>query len=387
MSENTVHQIACPSCGVMQPEGSRFCDNCGTEMPVLPPMPVCTGCGNVLKKGAHFCGVCGHAVPVPAPVEEPVPVIAPVPTPKVTAPIKGKKKKSKAGIVIALLLVPLVLLIVAAILVFALLPKAPESVELSVEQVRLECGQVMELEHSVKPWLLFNKDVQWESSDPAVVTVEDGMLTAVGEGSCTVSVTTANGKTDSCTVMVAVKAVQQLEFSLSQMTMELGQTVEPAYRVFPEDAGSRLSWHSDRSDVVEVKKPGELTAVGIGECTVTVTADNGISASCTVTVTTSPEAEQVTGTWTLIRIEERYNDTVRNASGSTLVLNGDQTGSGKLDGEELTFRWFFSKEDSEGDYWFYLETEDAEIIELYYSVLGDELCIYGEDESWFLKRK
>jgi membrane protease subunit (stomatin/prohibitin family) len=47
--------VACPTCGTENPEGAKFCQNCGTA---LGPK-ACTNCGAQLAPGAKFCPECG----------------------------------------------------------------------------------------------------------------------------------------------------------------------------------------------------------------------------------------------------------------------------------------------------------------------------------------
>ncbi|MCL2819026.1 MAG: zinc ribbon domain-containing protein [Actinomycetia bacterium] len=47
----------CHSCGTKNPEGVKFCQECGTELGAK----TCTACGVELEPGARFCGACGTA--------------------------------------------------------------------------------------------------------------------------------------------------------------------------------------------------------------------------------------------------------------------------------------------------------------------------------------
>ena len=47
--------IACPTCGTANPEGAKFCQECGGA---LGPKK-CTNCGAELAAGAKFCPECG----------------------------------------------------------------------------------------------------------------------------------------------------------------------------------------------------------------------------------------------------------------------------------------------------------------------------------------
>ena len=60
----------CPACNTLNPDGARFCFNCGTSMPIT-----CANCSTSLPPNARFCFNCGAAVGAPAaapPAPEPV---------------------------------------------------------------------------------------------------------------------------------------------------------------------------------------------------------------------------------------------------------------------------------------------------------------------------
>lgn len=55
----------CPNCGTFNPDGTKFCCECGTRL--QGPEPVsqkrfCTSCGNEIAPGQRFCTGCGTIV-------------------------------------------------------------------------------------------------------------------------------------------------------------------------------------------------------------------------------------------------------------------------------------------------------------------------------------
>src|SRR5215470_17236440 len=53
--------MRCPNCGIENHEDARFCDRCGTSIPL-----VCTACGAFNRVGAKFCKGCGSTFDEPS---------------------------------------------------------------------------------------------------------------------------------------------------------------------------------------------------------------------------------------------------------------------------------------------------------------------------------
>ena len=80
---------------------------------------------------------------------------------------------------------------------------AVTGVELNKESTSLEVGETETLVATIAPENATNKAVTWASGDETVATVENGVVTAVAEGTATITVTTVDGSfTDDCEVTV-----------------------------------------------------------------------------------------------------------------------------------------------------------------------------------------
>lgn len=76
-------------------------------------------------------------------------------------------------------------------------------VSLDKTSLNLNPGKEGTLTATITPSNATNQNVTWESSDTKVATVDNGLVTAVAEGTATITVTTADGnKTATCTVIV-----------------------------------------------------------------------------------------------------------------------------------------------------------------------------------------
>lgn len=113
---------------------------------------------------------------------------------------------------------------------------------------------------------------EWVSSDENVVTVDEtGLATAVGAGEADVTVTAKEKDVSSTThikvviLPTGVEAPAALDLKLNgEATKALGA------RMVPEDATDvKLVYTSSDESVATVDESGNVTAVGVGECTIT----------------------------------------------------------------------------------------------------------------------
>lgn len=54
--------MICPTCHAVNPDGARFCNNCGARLP-----EGCPNCGHANPQGAKFCNKCGYRLSAAAP--------------------------------------------------------------------------------------------------------------------------------------------------------------------------------------------------------------------------------------------------------------------------------------------------------------------------------
>lgn len=52
----------CPICGNPQPPGSKFCEQCGTQLPLRVAPTICPRCSSQVTPGERFCGQCGTSL-------------------------------------------------------------------------------------------------------------------------------------------------------------------------------------------------------------------------------------------------------------------------------------------------------------------------------------
>jgi len=201
------------------------------------------------------------------------------------------------------------------------------NVELSATTGTLDIGQNLTLTATVTPSTASNQGVTWSSSDTNVATVENGVVTAVGAGSATITATANDGSgyNATCAITVNPRLVSSITLNETTKTLNVGDTLTLTASVEPNDATNKnVTWSTSDSSVATVDNNGKVTAKGAESATITATAadGSGITGTCEITVN-APVAQSVGAGE---RVATKTNYTVDN---KTAVIPAGWTVSGK----------------------------------------------------------
>ena len=160
-------------------------------------------------------------------------------------------------------------------------------ISLNKNTLELEKGATEKLTATVLPGNADgDKTVTWLSSNNDVATVENGVVTAIGKGSATITARTANGIEATCAVTVGVP-LKGISFknNITEKTLNRTEqfTLEVVFNPTDTDVDKTIKWSSTDTSVATVVD-GVVTAVGDGETVITATASNGMTATCKVKV-------------------------------------------------------------------------------------------------------
>ncbi|MBQ5545361.1 MAG: leucine-rich repeat protein, partial [Clostridia bacterium] len=130
--------------------------------------------------------------------------------------------------------------------------------------------------------------VTWKSEDEDIATVDErGVVTAIGQGSCEITATTASGLTDTVTVVCVIPA-ETLSLSVNTRSVYQGKEFNLSAAI-SEGSAERVMWHSSDPGVASVNSKGKVTGVSFGVATITAETAGGVSDSCVVNVMTRAE--------------------------------------------------------------------------------------------------
>lgn len=177
-------------------------------------------------------------------------------------------------------------------------PDGPDGIEvsgvtLSENSLSIIKGGMSRLSYTVEPEDAEVSSVSWESSDPAVASVDgNGLVTAVEIGQCSV-ILTVDGIEAECSVSVLGAPVESISVSPETAQIEIGEELQLTATILPEEAASaNVQWASSDNGIATVSEAGIVTGVAGGEAVITAVAGEA-SAECTVTVLGSIVPETV----------------------------------------------------------------------------------------------
>lgn len=162
-------------------------------------------------------------------------------------------------------------------------------IALSETELMMTEGETTSLSATVLPEDATDKTVTWISSDESVATVSSkGIVIAVKAGTATITATSANGISASCSVTVAPKIIfaESLIVSPESWSGEEGSSFTLTATIFPENTtDSSLSWESSDENIATVNSEGTVNVLKEGTCVITVSTLDGsnLKAHCSIT--------------------------------------------------------------------------------------------------------
>ena len=160
-------------------------------------------------------------------------------------------------------------------------------ITLDKTKIELTTGKETEkITSSIEPSIA-NKAVKYTSSNTSIATVSsDGVVTAVGSGTCKITAAPTDGSkvTASCDVTVNIKTTG-MKLDKTNYTFNKAETIKINPVITPSKASKKLTWTSSNTKVAIVSSDGKVTPVGKGTCKITATTTDGtnLSASCNIT--------------------------------------------------------------------------------------------------------
>lgn len=139
--------------------------------------------------------------------------------------------------------------------------------------------------------------VEWTSSDTAVATVADGVVTPVAAGKATITASIKGTELSAaCAVTVTKDVIKPESITINKTALKLTEGNAPVAltaTVLPDGAEAVVEWSSSNTAVATVDAKGNVTAVAEGKAMITASIKGTeLSASCAVEVVKKPTGFQ-----------------------------------------------------------------------------------------------
>jgi len=158
----------------------------------------------------------------------------------------------------------------------------------------------------IQPDEAYNKTVEWESSNPDIVSVSNnGLVKAKCLGSSIITVTTQDGGFQSQCKIDVYDHTEGLEMD-ADITMKIGDRICINAKTLPLNTSDGLIiFTSSDNDVATINNDGEIKGRSKGTCIITATTvDGGYTATCKVKVLQPVEAISLEKHSTTIKVGE-----------------------------------------------------------------------------------
>ena len=171
-----------------------------------------------------------------------------------------------------------------------------KSITIDKPAVSLKATETIALVATVLPETTTDKAVTWKSDNEAVATVDaNGVVTAIAVGEANITATTTDGTnlSASCKVTVIPTLAETITLNQTAVSLKATETAELSVNILPATTTNKaVTWKSQNEAVATVDANGVVTAIAVGETTITVTTADGsnLSATCKVTVVPTPAA-------------------------------------------------------------------------------------------------
>ncbi len=163
-----------------------------------------------------------------------------------------------------------------------------EDVQLSTYLINMKVGETYKVTSVIVPYNATYKNLTWTSGNPSVVTVNNGLVTAIGKGSTIIKV--ASEKTNIVKIInvtVTDNKVNITKINILEPTIELfvGDKKKIEYTLEPPEANNTdLSFITNNKDIAGFDVAGNIVGVNEGTAVISLKSSNGVTASVNVTV-------------------------------------------------------------------------------------------------------
>lgn len=135
----------------------------------------------------------------------------------------------------------------------------------------LYIGDTYTLGAKIMPENVDNPTVTWSSSNPEIVSVENGRINALRAGTATITATSSNAKTDTLILTIKEVVAEKIEINIPDVII-IGDNINLSVQYYPSNTSDKdIEWKTSNSEVATIDKNGNLKAINVGTVSITAT--------------------------------------------------------------------------------------------------------------------
>lgn len=166
------------------------------------------------------------------------------------------------------------------------------SIILDKSNISMNAGERFKVRATISPKNASNKILKWQSSNPAIATVNDGIIVGVKRGDCAITAYSTDGSNKSALLKIHVNdivIVTSIVLDKQTVTLDEGKDIQLKAKVSPSNASNKVvRWQSSNSTIATVNN-GKISARKPGDCVITASTTDGSSVSVSIRVHVSPK--------------------------------------------------------------------------------------------------
>ena len=210
-----------------------------------------------------------------------------------------------------------------------------DSISITPSALKLAPGESGILTANILPSNATDTTVSWNSSNVTIATIDQlGIVTAIAAGETTITAVTTDGSFEAVASVTVATPVTGLTINPQSEEINIGSTAIFTASISPSNAtDTTIAWTSSNEAIATIDQSGIVTALTVGETTITaVTTDGSFEAVASVTVlsvrvtgvTMDPTSLQVylgsTGSFTASISPSNATDTIITWSSSNETI-------------------------------------------------------------------
>ncbi|MDL2314940.1 Ig-like domain-containing protein [Bacteroidales bacterium OttesenSCG-928-C19] len=205
-------------------------------------------------------------------------------------------------------------------------PVSVSSISLNKTETTLLIGENETLTYTITPFDATNQNVIWSSDNTDIVSVDNGIVTAISQGTAIITVTTEDGnKTSSCTVTVESQVITPVDSFYVELTVNnvTYGTVEGAGTYAENTIATVRAVSNQGYKFVDWTNNGSVVSTDVAYSFM-VTENTALVANFTAIVdeeiTVTPDTTTVTVAWKAVMDAESYTLTIYSNEDLTQIV-------------------------------------------------------------------